>query len=131
MSGGVLVIDGNAGDEVGAQMRRGLVAVAGSVGDMAGHHLVAGTILIFGEMGARVGLGMRRGTMVAMGAAPVLLPTFSFACEYQPDFLRLYAARLEAEHFPALTRAWEAATYRRYAGDHVEGGKGEILILKR
>ena len=70
---------------------------------------------------------MTRGTIVSL--APLrLLPTFAYACAYQPTFLRVYARRLAALGFPL---PFDAGSYRRYTGDTAVPGKGELLIWRQ
>lgn len=126
MRGGVLLIDGNAGNEVGSTMRRGLIAIGGDSGDYTGVNLIAGTICVFGRAGARVGANMKRGTIVLLGPAPMLLPTFRFACDYRPVFPRLLLRRLAAYGFGPAGEP-DAGDYRRYSGDLAALGKGELL----
>ena len=128
MTGGTIVIDGNAGNEVGHTMRRGLVAVGGNAGDLAGFNMLAGSILLFGETGIRHGAGMRRGTLGFFGASPLpLLPTFRFACRYQPQALSLIARQLQGLGFAPADTLTDGAV-DLYNGDMIEGGRGEILI---
>lgn len=130
MTGGEILIDGNAGNEIGHCMRRGLIAVGGRAGDFAGVGMIAGTILIGGEVGIRSGAGMKRGTIGLLNAAsePVdILPTFKYASTYRPTFLTLYFRYLAAHGF-AVPAGADGAQYRRYCGDFLELGKGEILI---
>jgi formylmethanofuran dehydrogenase subunit C len=77
----------------------------------------------------RTGAWMARGTIVAL--TPVrLLPTFSFACEYNPVFLRLYAKHLQEYGFSIPVDVKEGS-YQRYTGDTAVPGKGEILVWRR
>jgi hypothetical protein len=55
------------------------------------------------------------------------LPTFSFACDYNPVFVRLYAKHLRPFGFWVPCEEQEGA-YRRYTGDGSVPGKGEILV---
>jgi formylmethanofuran dehydrogenase subunit C len=127
MTGGEILVEGNAGNEVGHTLRRGLIAIGGNVGDAVGFNLLAGTILIFGEAGIRHGAGMRRGTIAFLGPmAPAMLPTFKFDCTYQPQFLTLYLRRLQSLGF-AVPEPVLSSPLRRYSGDLLELGKGEIL----
>lgn len=128
MTGGTILIDGNAGDELGLAMRRGLIAVSGDAGDGLGFNMIAGTILVFGNAGERVGAGMRRGTIGLFGSSPpVLLPTFTRACQYRPQFLGLYFRELARHGFSVPARLLDSA-FKRFQGDHLELGKGEILV---
>jgi formylmethanofuran dehydrogenase subunit C len=131
MTGGVILVDGNAGNELGHTMRRGIIAVGGNAGDAAGFNMIAGTILVFGEMGIRPGAGMRRGTIGLLGTAkhPDMLPTFRAAGAFQPTFLKFYLLELARLGFDVPEDCFEAE-YRRYCGDFLEMGKGEILLRK-
>jgi formylmethanofuran dehydrogenase subunit C len=127
MRGGVILVDGNAGNEVGSGMRRGLIAVGGNVADFAGVSMIAGTLFLFGKCGVRTGAGMKRGTVAVFGDKPQLLPTFRFDCVSRPVFLRIYLRYLRDAGFPVAPEFMEGA-YRRYSGDLISLGKGEILV---
>jgi formylmethanofuran dehydrogenase subunit C len=130
MTGGEVLIDGNAGNEVGHSMRRGLIAVGGNAGDFAGVAMIAGTILIGGEVGIRNGAGMKRGTIGLLGAPTAqieMLPTFKYATTFRPTFLTFYLRHLAGNGF-AVPEGAATAEYRRYCGDFLELGKGEILV---
>src|SRR3989442_4879030 len=88
MVGGEIVIRGNAGEDAGAGMRRGLVVVTGNAGRGTGRGMIAGTAVVFGETGADAGRWTKRGSIVACG--PVARPaTFRYACTYRPPHVRL------------------------------------------
>lgn len=127
MEGGTLLIGGSAGDELGAAMRRGLIAVGGDAGARAGFHAIAGTALVLGSVGEAPGLATKRGSLVVYGEAPIL-PTFRYACVYQPVFLRLYLRHLMERLGFAVPRRFLGGGYRRFAGDFSQLGKGEILV---
>jgi formylmethanofuran dehydrogenase subunit C len=130
MRGGVILVDGMVGNEIGGTMRRGLIAVGGDTGDFAGVGLIAGSVFVFGQPGIRTGAGMKRGTIAVFGEAPQLLPTFRYDCVYRPVFLRLYLRQLAVWGFrPA--EPFLDGSYRRYSGDLVALGKGEILHWQR
>jgi formylmethanofuran dehydrogenase subunit C len=129
MRGGVILVEGSAGNEIGSTMRRGLIAVGGDTGDFPGVSLIAGSLFLFGRAGIRPGAGMKRGTIVVFGEAPPLLPTFRYDCEYRPVFLTLYLRQLRAWEFQSEAR-WRGVC-RRYSGDLVALGKGEILHCLR
>lgn len=130
MAGGVILVEGNAGNEVGHRMRRGVIAIGGDCGDAAGFNMLAGTILVFGECGIRPGAGMRRGTIAVPGRDEVeLLPTFRYSGRQRFVFLRFYLLRLRELGFPVPDELLDAEC-RRFAGDFVESGKGEILLLE-
>jgi formylmethanofuran dehydrogenase subunit C len=126
MNQGTILVEGSAGIEVGMRMRRGVIAVGGPVRDFAGLQMKGGTIFLLGGAEIRTGAWMIRGTIVTLAPIP-LLPTFTYACRYEPTFLRLYARYLETLGFAIPHRAGEG-TYQRYAGDMSGLGKGEILM---
>jgi len=126
MKGGTILIDGAAGLEVGMRMKRGIIAVGGNARDFAGLEMKGGTIVLGGGAELRTGAWMARGTIISL--TPVqLLPTFSYACTYNPTFVPLVAKFLAA---------WDRAipfdprdgSYQRYTGDTCVPGKGEILV---
>ncbi len=127
--GGEIIIHGNARNEVGNGMRRGLIVVGGDCGDFAGVSMLAGTIIVLGRLGTRAGAGMKRGTIVSMHDAE-LLPTFTFACTYQPVFLRVYLRHLQGLSLP-IDESQVTGMYRRWSGDSVEVNRGEILLFAR
>src|SRR5262245_11990894 len=127
MNGGTILVGGSAGIEVGMRMRRGVIAIKGRVRDFAGLQMKGGTIVLMGGAEIRTGAWMVRGTIVCL--KPVtLLPTFAYACTYQPAFLRLYAKYLQPFGF-SLPVEGPAGSYERYTGDTAVPGKGEILVL--
>jgi formylmethanofuran dehydrogenase subunit C len=126
MKGGTILVEGSAGIELGMRMRRGVIAVKGAVKDFAGLQMKGGTIVLMGGAEIRTGAWMVRGTIVSL--TPIrLLPTFAFACAYNPTFLRLYARSLQKRGFAIPCEDREGA-YRRYTGDSSVPGKGEILV---
>ena len=128
MRGGEILIDGSAGIEVGMRMLRGLISIRGRVGDFAGLQMKGGTLFLFGRAGIRAGAWMARGTIVAFEPLN-LLPTFLYACTYEPTFLRVYAEHLQKRGVPAPEHGW-SGPYRRFTGDTCWLGKGEILICQ-
>lgn len=127
MNRGIIVVTGNAGNEVGAVMRRGIIAVGGEIGEFAGAFMIAGNIFVFGRLGARAGAGMKWGSIVALGEVTEILPTFRYSCRYQPVFLRPYLHALASFGLP-VTEVHLTGQYRRYCGDLASLGKGEILV---
>src|SRR5207244_2818251 len=115
---------GDAGNELGHTLRRGLIAVRGRAGDGMGFNMLAGTILVFGAAGIRPGAGMRPGTIGLLGSAPApaLLSTFKFTCQDRPDFLRVYFMHMRRNGFMVPDECL-SAVYRRYKGDFLELGK--------
>jgi formylmethanofuran dehydrogenase subunit C len=129
MTGGEILVHGDAGNEIGHTMRRGLIAIGGRAGDAVGFNMIAGSVFVCGPCGIRPGAEMRRGTIGLLGpdSAVDLLPTFQFACIYQPNFLRIYLRHLKALGFPLPDDCLDVS-YRRYLGDFLELGLGEVLL---
>jgi formylmethanofuran dehydrogenase subunit C len=126
MLDGTILIEGSAGLEVGMRMRRGIIAVKGPVRDFAGLQMKGGTIFLLSGAELRTGAWMTRGTIVSLKPMQ-LLPTFAFACAYNPVFLRLYAKHLQPLGFTIPVED-EEGSYQRYSGDTCVPGKGEILV---
>ena len=126
MQNGIIIIDGGAGLEVGMRMKRGIIVVKGVARDFAGLQMKGGTIFLMGGAEIRTGAWMVRGTIVALTEIP-MLPTFSYACAYNPAFLRLYAKHISALGLSIPTQPRDGA-YHRYIGDSSVPGKGEILV---
>ncbi|NIP85890.1 MAG: formylmethanofuran dehydrogenase subunit C [Planctomycetales bacterium] len=127
MTAGVILVDGDVGNELGHTMRRGLIAVGGACGDMAGFNMIAGNLYVFGKAGIRPGAGMRRGTIGLFGEQPPLLPTFHRGTTYQPLFLRLALLQLRQHGFAVDDQRLDAS-YVNYHGDFLAGGRGEIVV---
>ncbi len=126
MRDGTILIEGSAGNEVGMRMQRGIIAVKGPVGDFAGLQMKGGTIFLLGGAEIRTGAWMMRGTIVSLTALR-LLPTFSFACAYNPVFLRVYARHLQGLGVNIPYEAQDGP-YQLYSGDSSVPGNGEILV---
>jgi formylmethanofuran dehydrogenase subunit C len=126
MSGGTILVEGSAGIEVGMRMKRGIIAVRGAVRDFAGLQMKGGTIFLMGGADIRTGAWMVRGTIVSL--TPLrLMPTFSYACAYNPTFLSLYWRLLQALGFSVPDGVRDGA-YLRHIGDSSVPGKGEVLV---
>jgi formylmethanofuran dehydrogenase subunit C len=126
MNNGTILVEGSAGIEVGMRMRRGIIAVKGQVRDFAGLQMKGGTIVLMGGAEIRTGAWMVRGTIISL--TPLrLLPTFAYACAYQPTFLRLYARHLRTLGF-VIPFEGQDGIYQRFTGDGSVPGKGEILV---
>jgi formylmethanofuran dehydrogenase subunit C len=129
MRDGMILIEGSAGLEVGMRMRRGIIAVKGKVRDFAGLQMKGGTILLCSGAEIRTGAWMIRGTIISLEPLQ-LLPTFPYACTYNPEFLRVYARHFETMLGLTIPHDEKAGGYERYCGDTSVPGKGEILIWR-
>jgi len=129
MTGGSILVEGSVGIEAGKKMRRGLIAVGGDCGEFAGASMIAGTILVFGAPGRNPGPGLKRGTIAYLGpdAETVgVLPTYADDGRFVPLFLNLFLKRLKEWGFPNIPD-YAGRAFRRWRGDLLELGKGEIL----
>ena len=70
---------------------------------------------------------MKRGTIALFGPSAPLLPTFRYDCTYRPVFMWTYLQQLAHWKFAPAQKHF-SGSYRRYSGDLVALGKGEILI---
>lgn len=76
MTSGTLIVGGNSGPSLGAEMSGGRIEVAGSVGDWAGAELRGGMMVVRGDAGSFLGSalpgsrsGMREGVILVEGSA--------------------------------------------------------------
>lgn len=130
MTGGEIVIDGSAGNEIGHTMRRGFIMVGDRSGDAPGFNMIAGSIFLCGDdNGIRPGAGMRRGSVVylANDGHPEVLPTFRYAGTWRPTFLRFTLLDLRSRGVD-VPDEYLNSEYRRFNGDFLEMGKGELLF---
>ena len=96
MKGGTIIVGGSAGLEIGMRMKRGVIVVKGPVRDFAGLQMKGGTIFLLSGAEIRTGAWMIRGTIVSL--KPInLLPTFCFACAYNPTFMNVGSPGTELE----------------------------------
>lgn len=126
MTGGEAIVLGSTGGGAGTRCRRGLIVIGGDSGSGAARDIIAGTLLVCGTTGADAGHGSKRGSIVALGHIDVL-PTYRYACTYEPAFVRLLLTYLRRTYRMGIADEAVSAAYRRYCGDAGEPGKGEIL----
>ena len=129
MQDGSIVVKGSIGAEAGRQMRRGLILVQGDVGPFTGADLRAGTIMVFGKLGVQPGIEMKRGSIVA-GSALELPPTFRCAGPADVEWLQVYFCYLAGRAIK-IPPGWWDHNWWRFTGDHLNLGKGEILLHEK
>jgi formylmethanofuran dehydrogenase subunit C len=125
MTGGLLIVRGNAGERAGDRLRRGTIVIEGSAGDYPGSRMIAGTLIVLGKCGSLPGYLMRRGTIV-LGKPPELAPTFVACGVHELPFASLFAGFLRPESRAAAKLLGGALA--RFAGDMAALGKGEIFL---
>ena len=128
---GQLVVTGNVGRGVGMSLRRGTICVGGNAGPLAGWNMRAGTLIIGGQAGEMLGKGMRRGTILLSATASggnglKLPPTFTAGGPFQSAAIRTLARWTQEQEFPVTLS--EETRMEIYHGDHLRGGRGEVLV---
>ncbi len=126
MSGGVVIVHGNAGARAGDRLRRGLIVVEGRSGKDAGSRMIAGTLVLCGEVAGAPGPLMRRGTIVLLDGECPATPTFLDCGSHSLVAAALLCAELERLGL-GFARKFRRSV-RRLAGDMAVSGKGEIWI---
>ena len=127
MRGGTIICHGTAKDRVGDQMRRGLILIDGDAGDYCGSRMIAGTIGVFGSLGNYAGFAMKRGTIL-LTQTPHLHATIQDCGMHKLPFLALLFKTFQT--LPTRFNNIETLHAKRFAGDLVCNGNGEILILQ-
>ena len=95
MTGGLIVIEGDAGDRAGDRMRRGTIFMRGKCGAFAGSRMVGGTIWSELGFGTDPGLLLRRGTLIGPSVER-MLPTFADAGKHDLVILRILSRYMRA-----------------------------------
>jgi len=126
MRGGTVIIKGNAGDRVGDQMRRGLILIEGNAGDYCGSRMIAGTIGVLGNVGAYTAFNMHRGTLLLKNA-PSLHSTVQDCGTHTLPYLSLLFKSFKKYNtqFSQLS----SQRVQRFVGDAAYKGNGEVLVL--
>ncbi|MDH5201416.1 MAG: formylmethanofuran dehydrogenase subunit C [Candidatus Bathyarchaeota archaeon] len=132
MTGGCIVVDGDAGVEVGSFMRRGMIIVRGGVGPFAGVHMNGGEIFVFGRAARRLGAEAKGngGFIACLGEVESILPTYLYDTTYTPAFMKLYLRQMRDDLGIEEATNFIDAPFRRYRGDLAVGGNAEILIAE-
>ena len=126
MSGGMLVVHGNAGERLADQLRRGQILVGGDTGAYTASRMIAGTVLVLGRVGPHCGHGMRRGTLIAR-QRPDLPGTFADCGTHTLAFLPLLMASWKDAGAPFANLPVNPRA-QRWMGDTGGTGKGEVLV---
>ena len=133
MTGGCIVVEGDAGVELGAFMRRGMIVVAGDVAPFCGAHMNGGEIFVMGKAARRLGAEAKGngGFIACLGEVEEILPTYVYEATYTPTFMKLYMRQLrDALGIESAERFLESP-FRRYVGDLAVGGNCEILVAEK
>ncbi|MEM1370753.1 MAG: formylmethanofuran dehydrogenase subunit C [Pseudomonadota bacterium] len=125
ISGGVVIVEKDAGAYCSERQRRGLVLIKGRGGAFSGGRMLGGTLWSVSGFGAALGCQMRRGTIITPDlTAP--LSTFRDCGK-----LHLPILPIMASHYAHLlgdrARRLPTGAVQRYVGDFASIGRGEIL----
>lgn len=133
MTGGCIVVDGDAGVEVGSFMRRGMIVVRSGVGPFTGVHMNGGQIFVFGRVARRLGAEAKGngGFIACLGEVESILPTYLYDTTYMPAFMKLYLRQMRDELGIQEAMKFIDMPFRRYRGDLAVGGNAEILIAEK
>jgi formylmethanofuran dehydrogenase subunit C len=128
MRGGTIIVDGNAGNEIGLNMQQGLIAIVGEAGDMLGFNMTDGMVIVLGNSGIRPGAGMHGGLIALMGRMPPpLLPSFRFDRTGQPEKAAAVLRDLRGKG-SRMDESLLATEVDIFVGDLVAEGTGEIYL---
>lgn len=127
LQNGVLICKGNAGTRAGDRMRRGMLLIEGSAGDYCASDMMAGTLGVLGNTGAYLGYGMKRGTLL-LAQAPAAQAIWIDCGLHKLPFLNiLYKSfKLLDSKFAQIS----SLRVRRWMGDMGGLGKAEILHIQ-
>ena len=133
MTGGCIVVGGNAGLETGAFMRRGMIVIQGDVGPFAGVHMNGGEIFVFGKAARRLGAEAKGngGFIACLGEVEAILPTYVYDTTFAPSFMKLYMRQLRDDLGIEEAAKFIDAPFKRYRGDIAVGGNAELLIAEK
>jgi formylmethanofuran dehydrogenase subunit C len=143
--GGDVYVAGNVGERACHRMRRGTVWIAGNAGEYLAPHMIAGTIFVHGKIAPQWGQRMRRGSLLFSSdpdaeSGASLSPGRNLELSFLPlvwNHLRGRQSHLEQVCAPLSKTIWPRLAVpstrwvERRIGDLAEGGRGEVLILKR
>ena len=127
MKGGTILVKGNVGERAGDHMRRGVILVEGNAGDYCGSRMIAGTIAVMGQTGCYPGYTMRRGTLLLWNQ-PQLSATFNDCGSHTLAFLPILFASFKNLNSKFADASAAFNRVQRYGGDMAETGKGEVLV---
>ncbi|RLI34824.1 hypothetical protein DRO53_02705 [Candidatus Bathyarchaeota archaeon] len=115
MTGGMIIVHGDAGRNVGLKMAGGSIKIEGSAGEFLGHGMSGGEIYVGGSCGPRLGAEMKGGRIVVMGKVEELLPTFT------------YSELREKAKFAGEKLKF---AFYVYTGDVLEQGSGKLFLAR-
>ena len=131
MTGGLIVIDGHAGDRVGDRMRRGTIFIRGKCGNFAGSRMVGGTIWTELGFGADPGLLLRRGTLIGPSVEQMLADLRRYRQAGACHPARAIALHARKARRPGASPAvGHRPQVRRRPGDHRQGRDPPHVLIE-
>jgi len=127
MNGGMILIAGSTGKELGSGMRRGIIIVGHNAGELTGVDMLAGSIFVFGSAGSNLGLNMRRGSIIVNRLGDSFPVGFLDSGRGDAIWLRVYFNSISSMGIRP-PKGWSRDSWKRFTGDHVQSGKGELYI---
>ena len=124
MSGGRVIVRGSVGARAGDRLRRGIIIVEGDAGDDLGSRRDRRHDHRARRRERAVGYLNKRGSIV-LGKARELGPTYVDCGAHDLSFAKLYSKALAADS--ASASGVLSQKLRRFGGDTAVFGKGEIL----
>lgn len=132
MSGGELIIFGNADQWLASRMRGGLVIVHGHVASGCATRMIAGTVVVCGHIATPLGSSMARGTLLLLDPPQELLSEgivgFTHPSPSQLSFLPLLLQHIAPRLPEELSSQLGASMWLRSLGDRSDLGLGEVLL---
>ncbi|MCW3999051.1 MAG: formylmethanofuran dehydrogenase subunit C [Candidatus Bathyarchaeota archaeon] len=115
MKGGLIIVDGNVGTDVGCYLKGGIIKIKGSAGRFLGYHMSDGAIYVEKDADVRTGACMSGGKIVVGGKLEVL-PSFTI------DSVKPKVKVDDATNVPG--------PFYVFLGDLSEHGTGKIFANK-
>ena len=132
MTGGEIIVKGQAGQHAGSRMRRGVIAIGGNAGAGLALSMIAGSILVAGSTEGAVGSGMKRGTILLKASGKLdqnLSSGFKSSGEFRPLTLNMQLRYLQAIGWHKSDELLNLNQCERFSGDLLALGLGEVLVL--
>lgn len=107
MSGGRLLVGGSAGRYAAYRMRRGELLVEGDLDDFAASHMVAGTVVVGGRSGQHLAFAMRRGSILTDSSPSFPTHRFTVSSRIRSPFLALWSRSINEIRALAASMATE------------------------
>ncbi|MGA2524938.1 MAG: hypothetical protein ABSF65_12425, partial [Candidatus Bathyarchaeia archaeon] len=116
MKGGLIVVDGKVGSDVGCYLHGGVLKIKGGAGRFLGYHMSDGAILVDKECDNRAGALMTGGKIVITGTIQEVMPGFTI------DSVK---PKVKIDDTQSVT-----GPFYVFLGDLAEHGTGKLFVNK-